>query len=63
MATTKSELLDVRGAAEFLGVSRHTIYKWVAAGSLPCVKVGRLTRFEAESLRAWIADHRSGGEA
>jgi len=55
-------LLDVRGAAEYLGCSVHSVYRWSAQGLLPCVKVGRLTRFRPVDLRAWV-ERQSAGAA
>ena len=37
-------LLSVTRAAEFLGVSRSTLYQLVAAGRVPVVRLGRAVR-------------------
>lgn len=55
-------LLTVEEAAEVLKVSIHSIYKWTAAGTLPCVKLGRSTRFERAMLDAWVITKRNGGK-
>ena len=55
-------LLDVRQAAEFLGVSRSTMYDYVAQGRLPYVRmrVGarKITiRFRQEALEEWVLEN------
>jgi excisionase family DNA binding protein len=39
-------------AAEFLGVGRATIFRWMRDGKLSHVKVGRATRFRQRDLEA-----------
>jgi excisionase family DNA binding protein len=39
-------------AAEMLGVAERTVRRWIAAGRLPVVRVGRTVRIEAAALRA-----------
>jgi excisionase family DNA binding protein len=48
-------LLDVREAAELLGLRPRTVYKLSYEGRLPVVKVGRATRFRLMSLLQLIA--------
>lgn len=49
-------LLKVPEAAEALGVSRHTIYRLIAAGELSSVCVGNrnATRIEESALTAYV---------
>ena len=42
----------VREAAEFLGVSEPTIFRWMKEGTLSYYKVGGATRFSEEGLEA-----------
>ncbi len=48
-------LINIRDAAELLCVSTKTIYRWIASGSLPHVKVGNQYRFSRGELLAWAA--------
>jgi len=41
MATSKAQFLTVREAAEAVGVSRQTLYRWFQLGKVPCPKVRR----------------------
>lgn len=43
---------DAEEVAAFLKVDKDSVYRWVAQGRLPSVKVGRLTRFRPEDVRS-----------
>lgn len=49
-------LLTVAEVAAQLGVSVHTVYSWVAQRRLPFLKVGRLLRFDARTIEAWLRE-------
>ncbi|NBD09283.1 helix-turn-helix domain-containing protein [Corallococcus silvisoli] len=53
---------DVRRAAQFLGVSEKTLYRWAAAGTLPSFKLGGLLRFSPSALMDWREKQSRGGE-
>ena len=40
--------------AEFLGISKNSLYEWVVQKKGPFVKVGRLTKFKKEALDTWL---------
>lgn len=48
-------LLTTQEAAAYLRIHPETLRRWVAAGLIPCVRVGRTIRFRREALDAWIA--------
>lgn len=48
------EILDMKGACEFLKIAKPTLYKYVRAGKIPAFKVGRIWRFHKESLDTWV---------
>jgi excisionase family DNA binding protein len=48
------EWYTVREAAEYLGVSQPTIFRWMKEGFLSFYKVGNATRFSREGLDAVI---------
>jgi excisionase family DNA binding protein len=48
------EVLNVRGAAEFLGLSPFTIRKYAKRGTLPAKKTGRDWLFVKADLLAWL---------
>lgn len=52
--TKQNELLGTESAAEFLGISRNTLYEWIVQRKIPCIKVGRLVKFKKEVLEDWL---------
>ena len=54
----ESRWLSVKEIAQYLGVKKDTIYKWVTAENIPSHKVGRLWKFKIDEVDEWI---RSGG--
>ena len=50
-------LLNVREAAEYLGLEIDTVYKKSRLRELPSVKVGRALRFDVLALRRFIEEH------
>jgi len=50
-------LLNVREAAQFLGLEVDTVYKKSRLREVPCVKVGRALRFDVKALEAFIEQH------
>lgn len=46
--------MSVEEIAEYLGVSKDTVYSRVAAGKMPAHKVGRLWRFKPSEIDEWV---------
>ena len=44
--------------ATHLGVSKDTVYTWISTQNMPAHKVGRLWKFQASEVDAWV---RQGG--
>lgn len=40
--------------AEHLGVSKDTVYTWIAKRSMPAHKVGRLWKFQKAEVDTWV---------
>ena len=55
---TEDRWLSVMEIAEYLGVRRETIYKWLERKKMPAHKVGRLWKFKRDEVDAWV---RQGG--
>lgn len=49
-----SRWLSTDEVADYLGVKRDTIYKWIERHDLPAHKVGRLWKFRRHEIDAWI---------
>jgi excisionase family DNA binding protein len=56
-------LLRGREVAETLGISRALAYRWMQAGILPTVRVGRSVRVPQAGLLDWIERHTQGEAA
>jgi excisionase family DNA binding protein len=48
-------LMTVDEVAEFLGLSRQTIYRKVSEEALPCFKIFSAVRFNRQEILDWIA--------
>ena len=53
-------LLSPGEVAEVLGIGRSRVYEFLAAGTLPSIRVGRSIRVPVENLREWIATRAAG---
>ena len=59
MVTRQDEsLFTVREVARYLGVSEKTIRRMVAAGWIPCVRIGRAIRFLPGDVFRWVSARR-----
>ena len=54
------KLLTTQEVADYLGLTRRTIYTYIQSGSLRAVKVGREWRIKESELEAFI--NRGSGE-
>lgn len=57
MSFNEKEVLNIDDAAEYLGVSRGTLYNWCSQRRVPFIKIGSRTMFRKRDLDTWIADH------
>ena len=59
----RSELLSRRQAAEYLGVTEHTLAVWKCTRryDLPVVKIGRLVKYKKSDLDAFIERRTESG--
>ena len=55
--TIGRRLLNVREAAQYLGLEVDTVYKKARLREVPCVKVGRALRFDVNALERFIEQH------
>ena len=52
--TKQKELLSTTETAEFLGISKNTLYEWIIQKKISHFKVGRLVKFKKEDLEVWL---------
>jgi excisionase family DNA binding protein len=48
------EVMDIRQAAEYLGISGDTLYRYASEGFIPAFKLGNRWRFKKSLLDAWM---------
>ena len=46
--------LSIEEIAEYLGIKRDTIYKWIGRKCMPAHKVGSLWKFKKEEVDDWV---------
>ena len=52
--------LSVDEIAEYLGIKRDTVYKWIGDKNMPAHRLGRLWKFRKEEVDEWV---KAGGAA
>ncbi len=57
--TVTREVMDIRQASEYLGISGDTLYRYASEGFVPAFKLGNRWRFRKSLLDAWM-DEPSG---
>ena len=51
------KLVDLRTAAEYLGISHHFLYKLTARKDIGHIRIGRKILFDIKTLEKFISDH------
>jgi excisionase family DNA binding protein len=57
------EVMNIRQASEYLGVSADTLYKYVNEQKIPAFKLGNRWRFKKSKLDQWMEEKSSQLEA
>ncbi|MEU4177529.1 helix-turn-helix domain-containing protein [Streptomyces sp. NPDC026589] len=52
--------LSADDIAAHLGITKDTVYEWIALKGMPAHKLGRLWKFQTTEIDEWV---RSGGAA
>jgi excisionase family DNA binding protein len=60
-ASEPREVMDIRQAADYLGISADTLYKYASDGFVPAFKLGNRWRFKRSRLNEWMDQQSSGG--
>ncbi len=59
------EVMDIRQASDYLGISPDTLYKYASEGFVPAFKLGNRWRFKRSRLDEWMdrqSDIQGGAE-
>jgi excisionase family DNA binding protein len=57
------EVMNIRQASAYLGVSTDTLYKYVYEEKIPAFKLGNRWKFKKTILDAWMEKKSLGGNA
>jgi len=49
-------LMTIEEVAQYMRVSRFTVYRLAKEHSIPATKVGRQWRFQREEINQWVKD-------
>ena len=52
--------LSVDEIADYLGIKRDTVYKWIAEKGMPAHKIGRLWKFKKDEVDGWVREGKAG---
>jgi excisionase family DNA binding protein len=58
--TMLREVMDIRQASDYLGISADSLYRYASDGLVPAFKLGNRWRFKRSLLDAWMVEQ-SGG--
>ena len=50
------EVMDIRQASDYLGISPDTLYKYASEGFVPAFKLGNRWRFKRSLLDQWMVE-------
>jgi excisionase family DNA binding protein len=53
-AAMSDRWLSVEDIAAYLGVSKDTIYAWIANRNMPAHRVGRFWKFQKSEVELWV---------
>ena len=54
MAAERDEIMTMDELAEYLKISKSTLYKLAVDGKLPGQKIGKRWRFHKDAIDAWV---------
>ena len=54
--TMPREVMDIRQASEYLGISSDSLYRYASEATIPAFKLGNRWRFKRSLLDAWMVE-------
>ncbi|PIP89017.1 MAG: excisionase [Bdellovibrionales bacterium CG12_big_fil_rev_8_21_14_0_65_38_15] len=46
--------LSVQEIAQYLGISKETVYRWVDSKKIPAHKIGKQWKFKTKEVDTWV---------
>ena len=62
MGADSREVMNIRQASQYLGVSPDTLYKYVSEERIPAFKLGNRWKFKKTILDQWMEEKSTAGE-
>jgi excisionase family DNA binding protein len=57
------EVMDIRQASEYLGISSDSLYRYASEGTIPAFKLGNRWRFKRSLLDQWMVEQSGAAPA
>ena len=57
------EVMNIRQASQYLGISPDTLYRYVCEGEIPAFKLGNRWKFKKTILDRWMEKKMGRGQA
>ena len=57
------EVMNIRQASQYLGISRDTLYRYISEGLIPAFKLGNRWKFRKTILDRWMERKMSQAKA
>ena len=61
--TSVKKLLTPMEICSVLNVKTSTVYAWTHEGFIPCVRLGRLIRFDLDEVMTWVGKQKQNGRS
>ncbi len=62
-AVAVREVMDIRQAAEYLGISADSLYRYASESTIPAFRLGNRWRFKKSRLDSWMDEQSGAGES
>ena len=62
IASPVREVMDIRQAADYLGISADSLYRYASENTVPAFRLGNRWRFKKSRLDAWMDEQSTGVE-
>lgn len=59
MNESSEKWIGIEEAADYMGVTKDTVRKWIKRTDIPANKIGKLWKFKKSELDMWIKSGRS----
>lgn len=56
------QLLNIEEVEKLLNIKKSTLRAWIFGNRIPFIRIGRLIRFKASDLEAWVSNRVKDGK-